>query len=178
VLEDGPDQSRAFRHQSLAPGEDDCVGSNLVGEREDPIARHPHPNFEADVRVIAVSAAELGGPGLDFVLGLICERWQRLLGQDVHDDDLGTADACRENDRFHGRGCRHDGLERDKDPAETDRDLAVRRHDHDRLMASGRHVFRDVACWPGPTRRCASPHDDRHDVRPSSFMDDSFERPT
>lgn len=178
MLEDGPDQGRAFRLQSLAPGEDDGVGSQLLGEREDPIARHPHPNFEADLGVIAVPAAELVGPGLYFVLGLIRERWQRLLGQDVHDDDLGTTDACCEDDRFHGRGGRHDSLERDEDSPEPDRAHALRRHDDDRLMAGCRHVGRDVACWAGATRRRPSPQDDRYDVRPSGLLDDPLERPT
>jgi hypothetical protein len=98
VLEDGLDQSCALRDQSLAPGEDDGVGQHLLREGEDPIAGHSHPDLEADLRVITVSASELVGPGLDFVLGLICERWQRLLSQDVHDDDLGTAGSCCENE--------------------------------------------------------------------------------
>jgi hypothetical protein len=61
VLEDGLDQRCSLRHQSLAPGEDVCVGSQFIGELEVPIAGHPCPYLEADLRLIAVPAAEFGG---------------------------------------------------------------------------------------------------------------------
>ena len=100
MLEDGPDQSRALRRQSLAPGEDDGVGLDLLREGKDPLVGHAHPNLEADLRVVAVPTAELVGPGFDFVLRLIRERWKCLLGHDVHDDDLGAAGGCCDYDRF------------------------------------------------------------------------------
>jgi hypothetical protein len=128
--------------------------------------------------VIAIPTAELVGPGFDFVLGLIRERRQGRLGQDMHDDNLGAAGTRCEDHRLHGRGGRHDGLERDKDPPEPHRDLAIGRHDNDRRVTGGHNEGCNVARRARPTRRRASSQDDGHDVRPSRLLHDPFERPT
>jgi hypothetical protein len=178
VLEDGSDQSRALRGQSLAPGEDDGVGLHLLRKGKDPLAGHADPHLEADLRVIAVPTAELVGPRFDFVLGLIRERWQPLLGHHMDDDDLGASGGCCDDDGIHGRGSRHDGFERDEDPAEPDRNLAFGWHDDDRFATGGGNVGCNVARWTGPTGRRASPQHDRHHVWPSRLLDDPFERAT